>query len=279
MTIFQAYSMTDKKLAQAGIEDSGFEAKQILLKITGLTPAGILADYNRPLSEFQLNNLMAIIHQREIHYPLQYILGEWDFYGRSYEVGPGVLIPRADTETTVQAAVEFLKDRPRPLILDLCAGTGCIGITLAKELPGSWVTMVEKFDEALVYTKKNLKKHDAKNCEAVKGDIFEGAGSDKNYDLIISNPPYISDDELKYTSPEIQFEPETALMAKDGGLEFYKAIISNYSGCLADGGAFIFEIGFKQTNAVEQLLKSSGFKNITFKKDLNGIDRAVTALV
>lgn len=279
MTIFQAYSMTDKKLAQAGIEDSGFEAKQILLKITGLTPAGILADYNRPLSEFQLNNLTAIIHQREIRYPLQYILGEWDFYGRSYEVGPGVLIPRADTETAVEAALDFLKTKQEPRVLDLCAGTGCIGITLAKEFPGSSVTMVEKYDEALVYTEKNLKRHYADNCRAVKGDVFQSAAGSEKYDLIISNPPYISEDELKYTSPEIQFEPETALMAKDGGLEFYKAIITNYSGCLADGGAFIFEIGFKQTNAVEQLLKSAGFETITFKKDLNGIDRAVTALL
>ena len=155
MTIFEAYNSTKKKLEKAGIEDYVFEAKQIIKHITGLNATQILSYYNRNLTEFQENNLTALIHQREVRYPLQYIFGEWDFYGRSFYVGPGVLVPRADTETLIDGAKEYLESIEKPEILDLCAGSGCIGITLAKEFENSDVTLVEKYDEAIRYAEKN----------------------------------------------------------------------------------------------------------------------------
>ena len=113
MTIFEAYNEVKKKLQAAGIEDYVFEAKQIIKHITGLSATQILTQYNNKLSLFQENNLTALLRQREIRYPLQYIFGEWDFYGRPFYVGPGVLVPRADTETLIEAALEFLKIRNR----------------------------------------------------------------------------------------------------------------------------------------------------------------------
>lgn len=276
MTIFEAYNNTKKKLEAAGIEDYVFEAKQIIMHLTGLTAPQILTNYNNRLTQFQENNLIALIHQREVRYPLQYIFGSWDFYGRAYRVGPGVLIPRADTETVIEEALETLKGKAAPEILDLCAGSGCIGITLAKEIPDSNVTMVEKFEEALRYTLQNIEKNEASNAAALQGDIFKGTANNKKYDLIVSNPPYISEAEMKYTSPEVKFEPETALKASDDGLEFYKAIIENYKASLKADGAFVFEVGFKQAHEVSALLKEKGFKNINIRNDLNGIGRAVT---
>ena len=217
MTIFEAYNGAKKQLKAAGIEDYVFEAKQIIKHVTGLTSAQILTDYNKSLSEFQQNNLTAILRQREIRYPLQYIFGEWEFYGRSFYVGPGVLIPRADTEILAETALEYLKDKENPRALDLCAGSGCIGITLAKEREDGRVTLVEKYDEALSFADKNLKRNYCKNAELIKGDIFESAAAKNNeYDLIVSNPPYISPDEMKTVSPETEFEPESALLAGDG---------------------------------------------------------------
>lgn len=277
MTIFEAYNKTKQRLEKAGIEDYVFEAKQIIMHITGFTPAQILTDYNKKLSQFEENNLIALIHQREVRYPLQYIFGHWDFYGRPFKVGVGVLIPRADTETVVETALEVLNQRENSKVLDLCAGSGCIGITVAAEIPTAQVTMVEKFDEALRYAEENIKLNSV-NASVLKGDVFDKPQfENESIDLIVSNPPYIPNSEMKYCSPEVKFEPETALLAEDGGLEFYKAIIENYKSVLKIGGYICFEVGFKQAEKVKELLRNAGFKDIKITNDLNGIGRAVRA--
>ena len=278
MTIFEAYNSTKKKLEKAGVEDYLIEPKQIIKHITGLSATQILTNYNRPLTEYQENNLIALVHQREVRYPLQYIFGEWDFYGRGYFVGPGVLVPRADTETVIEAGIEFLKGKESPQVLDLCAGSGCIGITLAKEIPTAKVTLVEKYEEALRYAEKNIERNEAFNAVALQGDIFQKCAADGEYDLIVSNPPYISEEEMKIISPETKFEPETALKAEDDGLEFYKAITENYKDSLKDGGMLCFEVGFTQSLKVKEILKNAGFKDIEIKKDLNDVDRVVTGI-
>lgn len=275
MTIFEAYNSTKKKLEAAGIEDYVFEAKQIIKHITGFTAPQILSNYNNKLSQFQEDNLTVIVRQREIRYPLQYIFGEWDFYGRSFDVGVGVLVPRADTETIVEACLKYLKDKKAPEILDLCAGSGCIGITLAAEKPDSEVLLLEKFDEAARFAKRNIEKNKASNADVLSGDIFNGDANYKMYDLIVSNPPYIPQEEWNLLSPETEFEPKTALLANDGGMEFYKAIIENYKGSLKAGGMLCFEVGVNGSHTVSELLRNAGFTDVTVKNDLNGIGRAV----
>lgn len=279
MTIFEAYNSTKKKLEAAGIEDYVFEAKQIIKHITGLNATQILTKYNNKLSQFQENNLIAIVHQREVRYPLQYIFGEWDFYGRGYYVGPGVLVPRADTEILVEHCIDYLKEKETPKVLDLCAGSGCIGITIAKECKESQVLMVEKFEEALRYAEKNIERNDASNAKCIKGDVFESAAAEEKYTLIVSNPPYIPHNEMKDISPETKFEPESALLAEDGGMQFYKAIINNYKNSLEDGGMLSFEVGINEYKSVADLLENAGFENITVKKDLNGIERVVSGII
>ena len=176
MNIFEAYNSTKKALQKAGIEDYVFEAKQIIKHITGFSSSEILMNYTNALTEYQSNNLTAIIRQRELRYPLQYIFGEWSFYGRDFYVGPGVLVPRADTETVIEVCLDYLKDKKEPKILDLCAGSGCIGITLAKEKEDSTCLMAEKFPEAMRYAEKNMLRNKAENARVIAGDIFKGAG-------------------------------------------------------------------------------------------------------
>ena len=278
MTIFEAYVEAKKRLEAAKIEDYVFEAKQIIKFITGYNNGQILTNYQQPLTEFQKNYLTAVLRQREIRYPLQYIFGEWEFYGRPFKVGVGVLVPRADTEILVEKCLEFLKGKEPPKILDLCTGSGCIGITLAKELPTSNVKMLEKYEEAFKYAKQNITLNAAENATLVKGDIFKADCAEEGFDLIVSNPPYIPQNEMNEISPETKLEPETALLGGEDGLDFYKAIIKNYKKSLNKDGVIAFEVGINQSRKVADLLKENGFKDITITKDFNNIERVVTAI-
>lgn len=279
MNIFEAYNNTKKALEKVGIEDYVFEAKQIIKHITGFSSSEVLMNYTNQLTEFQSNNLTAIIRQRELRYPLQYIFGEWSFYGRDFYVGPGVLVPRADTETVIEVCLDYLKDKKEPQILDLCAGSGCIGITLAKEKPDCRCIMVEKFDEAMRYAEKNITRNKADNAEIISGDVYKGAGSGEKYDLIVSNPPYIAENEMNTVSPETKYEPETALNGGADGLDFYKAITDNYKRSLKENGMLVYEVGIGEAKAVKDLLKNAGFSKIATKKDLNEIERVVYAVL
>ena len=277
MNIFEAYNSTKKALEGAGIEDYVFEAKQIIKHITGFSSTEILMNYTKELSEFQSNNLTAILKQRELRYPLQYIFGEWSFYGRDFYVGPGVLVPRADTETVIEVCTDYLKDKTEPKILDLCAGSGCIGITLSKEKEDSVCLMVEKYPEAMRYAEKNITRNKAENAKVIWGDVFGGTGAEEKYDLIVSNPPYVAEDGTEECSPETKYEPETALLGGGDGLKFYRAITENYKDSLKEKGMLCFEVGIGQADPVKEILNAAGFTDIGTKKDLNGIERAVYA--
>lgn len=274
MTIFEAYNDCKRQLQAAGIEDYVFESKQIIKHVTGYTNAQILTKYTQPLTDFQQNNLTVIIKQRLIHYPLQYILRRWNFFGREFFVGPGVLIPRSDTETLMDVCLETIKLRQNPRVLDLCAGTGCIGITIKGECDSADVTLVEKFDEALEYTNKNA-KHNQVDVKIVKGDVLATEGADGLYDLIVSNPPYINDEDMKNLQPEVTFEPATALAGGSDGLDFYRHIAKEYKTHLAKDGVMAFEVGINQADAVAEILKAEGFANVEARADYNNINRVV----
>lgn len=278
MTIFEAYNYTKQKLKAAGIEDSVYEAKLIIKHITGLNNTEILSAYTRSLTEFQQNNLTAILRQREIRYPLQYILGEWAFYKYAFKVGVGVLVPRSDTEVLVEKCCEYLKDKQTPKVLDLCAGSGCIGISIACDYPDSAVVLLEKYPEAKRYIDQNIKLNGAFNTLALEGDVFEGTAAGQSYDLIVSNPPYIPPSEMAITSPETKFEPETALLGGEDGLDFYRAITNNYKDSLKVGGMLAFEVGINEAERVKSILTDAGFVKITVTKDLNDVERVVTAI-
>ena len=278
MTIFEAYNHTKLKLKAAGIEDSVFEAKAIIRHITGFTNSEILTKYTNELTEFQQNNLTVILRQREIRYPLQYILGEWAFYKYTFKVGVGVLVPRSDTEVLVEECAEYLKNIEKPKVLDLCAGSGCIGISLAKDYPDSAVVLVEKYPEAKRYLDENITLNGAYNAMAILGDVFEGTANTEKYDLIVSNPPYIPPKEMEIISPETRFEPQTALLGGEDGLDFYRAIIKNYKNSLKDGGMLAFEVGINEAQKVLALLEENGFQKTKIIKDLNSVERVVTAI-
>ena len=262
-------------LADSGIENAGFEARQILEK-AGIPTLKILSEPRAQISPEIAEKACKMAEKRVSGYPLQYILGEWEFYGLPFRVGEGVLIPRQDTETLVEVAGDFLKNLPKNerKTLDLCAGSGCIGITLAK-LFGAEVTFVEKSRDAFAYLEENIALNDVKaQCKAVLGDCLDAEKIDGEYNVIVSNPPYLTENDMQNLMKEVAFEPQKALYGGTDGLDFYRALLSEYPKKLAKNGLFAVEIGMGEEDAVGAMFRENGIEP-RFEKDLRGIIRVV----
>lgn len=213
-------------------------------------------------------------------FPVQYLLNEQEFYGRKFYVDKGVLIPRQDTEILVEKMIDTLKDKVlkneiHPKILDIGVGSGIIGITAALEIESSYVLGVDISDKALETAQKNKEILKVSNIKFLKSDLFENVEF-REFDMIVSNPPYISLNEIGIMSDDtLLHEPSEALFAENDGLYFYYEICQKASDYLADFGYLLFEIGYKQGKNVAKIMASSGFKNIEVVKDLAGLDRVV----
>ena len=220
-------------------------------------------------------------------FPVQYLLNEQEFYGRKFYVDKGVLIPRQDTEVLVEKMIEILKNnilknknleknlKIHPKILDIGVGSGIIGITAALEIKDSYVLGVDISEKALETAEKNKELLKVSNIKFLKSNLFENIEF-KQFDMIVSNPPYISLDEAGIMSDDtLLHEPSEALFAENDGLYFYYEICQKALDYLADFGYLLFEIGYKQGKNVAEIMTSSGFKNVEVIKDLAGLDRVV----
>lgn len=213
-------------------------------------------------------------------FPVQYLLNEQEFYGRKFYVDKGVLIPRQDTEILVEKMIDTLKDKVlkneiHPKILDIGVGSGIIGITAALEIESSYVLGVDISDKALETAQRNKEILKVSNIKFLRSDLFENVEF-REFDMIVSNPPYISLNEVGIMSDDtLLHEPSEALFAENDGLYFYYEICQKASDYLADFGYLLFEIGYKQGKNVAKIMASSGFKNIEVVKDLAGLDRVV----
>ena len=259
MVALNVQKYAQKKLAEAGIESALFEARQI---------AAFLGN----TSEEELD---AVLKRRIDGEPLQYILGEWEFYDLPFYVGEGVLIPRPDTETLAEFAIDRAGTR-ETVCMDLCSGSGCLAITLDKHSVNATVYAMELSDKAFEYLKKNIERN-ASSVRAVKGDVLEDDFGE--FDLIISNPPYIKTADLDTLQKEVKREPQMALDGGDDGLVFYRKIAEKAKEYLNTEGFLAFEIGYNQKIAVENILKENGYQNIYSRKDLGGNDRIVVGQI
>ncbi len=211
--------------------------------------------------------------------PLQYILGSWEFYGYPFYVGEGVLIPRGDTELLVKLALDFLKDREKPKIADLCAGTGCIGIAAARENERVSVEAVELYEKAFEYLERNIRLNRVdERVKALRADVLKPLDL-RELDMIISNPPYIREDERKSLDIEVKKEPDTALFAPNGGLLFYKELVKRGKESLKKGGALLVETGYLQREEVVRIFEDAGYEKVEAFKDLSGNQRAVMGIM
>ena len=272
----EALREVEARLTAAGCPDADFDAGELFRLVTGQDAR--LADM--PLTAEQAAKLEALTARRATREPLQYLCGSWPFLDFELAVGPGVLCPRADTEVVAEAAAQMLAGVQAPKVLDLCAGTGCLGLGVKRFCPEADVTCVEKSPEAFRYLKKNavaaLKQGTAR---AVEGDLFnywQGL-PEGELDLIVSNPPYLTAAEMQQLQPEVAREPAMALEAGEDGLVFYRALAEHYQNALRPGGALALEIGWQQREAVTALLAANGWVDIACRKDYGGNDRCILA--
>lgn len=256
------------------VDNRDFEARQLVEFVLGLDQTAFLLQADRAVDPQAEQQCFQLVRRRNAGEPLYYILGETEFYGLRFYVTPQTLIPRPETELLVQLALERLQGRSQAQILDLCAGTGCVGITLANTLPDATVTCVELYEGAFSVLQRNIALHQVENVTAVRADALtyplQGA------DLLVCNPPYIARREAAGLQPELCYEPEQALFAPEDGLAFYKRIAVNAR--QAPGLQILFEIGWQQGGAVTRILKQNGFSQICVHRDLSGNDRVVSGI-
>lgn len=264
-----AFQKLCAKLTAAGVPDARFDAAELYRLATGRDPR-----LDDGPSAAEAARLSALAERRAAREPLQYILGEWDFMDFTLKVGPGVLCPRADSEIVCESALALLQGRERPVVYDLCAGTGCLGLGIMRHSPGALVTCVEKSPEAWHYLTANTAQTGVRTVQA---DVFtyyktlpaEGA------DLIISNPPYLTGAEMRALMPETAQEPAMALDGGTDGLDFYRLLTEKYRDAVRPGGWLVLEIGYAQGPAVLALGAACGWVNTSCRKDYGGNDRAV----
>ncbi len=258
------------ELDENGISDAAFDADELTMLALGLSRAEMALYFDREVSESELEKASQLALRRINGEPLQYIIGEWEFYGLPFYVGEGVLIPRADTEVLVDKALDFLANKTDCTVVDLCSGSGCIAVSVAKNANNALVTAVELYEPACSYLKRNIERNNA-DVKVIKADAFSPPVID-GIDLLLTNPPYIETEVINTLSAEVQKEPKTALDGGDDGLVFYRAIAERWLPVTKK--CVMAEIGETQAESVTALFEAKGFSCETVK-DINGMDRVI----
>lgn len=256
MRIGEACRAAAAQLRAAGVPDPAWDSGQLMSRVTGLAP--LMARLSeRELTAEEAAAFDALVQRRLQREPLQYILGTQDFCGRSFAVDGRVLIPRPETELLAERAVRALQDfGPGAHALDLCCGSGCLGITLALEVPSAQVDMADLSEDALAVTRKNAERLGAQ-VSLHQGDLWDAVDA-RQYQLIVSNPPYIPDADCLALQAEVMREPLMALKGGMDGLDFYRRIAAGLRKHLLPGGVLLLEVGFDQAERVAELLRAAG---------------------
>ena len=268
-------------LTQEDAQSASMMARNLLCHITGMTQEQILAKRDLYVNESVCQQMEAAVQRLMNDEPLPYVLGKWEFYGLDLIVTPDVLIPRDDTCAVASLAIQqslFLDSKPR--ILDLCTGSGCIGLAIASRVKDAKVTLADLSQEALAVAKQNIVLHHLTGrVSCVKANALEAPPAFMGkFDLIVSNPPYITtQDMLELPHSVAGFEPRMALHGGDDGLDFYRAIAQNYASALKPGGYLCFEFGDDQGDDVCAILEANGYTILERAKDYNDRERAVMA--
>ncbi len=260
------------QLENAKIENVSLEAWYLMESIIKMTRAEYLLHSTDQMLESQFEIYQSFINRRVKHEPMQYIIGEQEFMGINFLVNENVLIPRQDTEILVELVLKDSKDKT---ILDVCTGSGCIAISLAKLSQAKSITALDISRKALELAKENATRIHA-DVKLIESNMFTNVTD--RYDVIVSNPPYIPTDVIQTLMPEVKdYEPLLALDGTEDGLEFYRILAEQSKNYLTKAGKVYFEIGCEQAAAVCELLKENGYDNIEVTKDYANLDRVVSA--
>lgn len=273
MTLADVLQYGEKRLLEAGIGEARLNAWYLFAHCFQIERSSYFLHKEEPAAAESVKRYEQALERREKHIPLEYITNETEFMGLPFYVDENVLIPRQDTECLVE---EVLKISEGKDVLDLCTGSGCIGISLAVLGKCRSVTLSDISAEALAVAEKNAGTNHA-DVTVLESDLFKNI--DRKFDVIVSNPPYIRTEEIGKLMPEVRdYEPRLALDGREDGLLFYRSIIRESSRFLRPGGALCFEIGYNQGEAVREQMLAAGFAQVVIKKDLAGLDRIVQGL-
>jgi release factor glutamine methyltransferase len=269
MNALEAMHTAAERLTALGIPDAEKEAELIITAGLGVDRVSLYRD-DPPLGWEDPRILDKMLRRREKREPLQYILGEVEFYGLRIKVGPGVLIPRPETELLVVEAIKRLSDNPAPRVLELCTGSGCVALAVARGLPEAQVIATENSKEALRYALENAALNGVENAAFLSGSLF-GPVVGQTFDAVLSNPPYIRTGDIDTLAPEIKnWEPREALDGGPEGLDFYREIIPKARDYLNTGGALIVEMGAALAPGVAEIAEKEGMRPLPPLRDWGG---------
>lgn len=276
MTYRECYEQGCRTLQAAGIEEATLDARLLLEAVCGTDRNDLLAHGEQPVMSQAEEKYLNWIRQRAEHIPLQQLTGEQDFMGLTFSVNEHVLIPRQDTEILVEEVLKELHDRMR--ILDMCTGSGCILLSLlhySNDCEGLGVDLsAETLEVAGQNVLKVLTPEKAEHAHFLQSDLFEKV--EGKFEIIVSNPPYIASAEVEKLMPEVRdHEPRMALDGTEDGLHFYRRIIKEAGKHLVNSGMLFFEIGYDQGQAVSELMRAQGYREVQVVQDYAGLDRVV----
>ena len=273
-TVLDLIKWTANYFAGKGIENGRLDAELLLAEVLKLNRIGLYLNFDRPVQSDELAAFRALIERRGRREPIAYILGQCEFWSLTFKVGPAVLIPRGDTETLVEAALKVLPQGGT--LLDVGVGSGAIALAIAHERPDLSVEGIDLSAAALAVATENAQRLGlADRVTLRQGDLFALEGS-RQYDVIVSNPPYIAVEEKATLMPEVRdFEPGLALFAGADGLDCYRALIPAAKAQLKNSGTLLVEVGAGQATAVAELFAAAGYAEIFTSRDLAGIERVV----
>lgn len=271
-TVKEVLTQTREKLKKAGIDTYSIDGDLLVCEVTGLTRIQLVTHDRDAVNNQQIEKLQKLVDERLKNKPMQYILGHCEFMGLDFKVTEDTLIPRGDTENIVEEVIATIENSGYNTVLDMCTGTGAIGISIAHYTKAQ-VSVSDISKKALNVAQENAQRLNA-NVEIIESDLFENINN--KYDIIVSNPPYIESDVIPTLMEQVKdYEPMLALDGGKDGLEFYRNIINQGYNYINEKGCIVFEIGYNQGEEVKCLLENAGFVNINVKQDLAGLDRLV----
>ena len=279
MTIGELLNLGTKVLLEVEIDTARLDCQLLLGKVLNKEKLYLMMNNDEEVSNDNKEEFLKILNKRKAKMPIKYILGEGDFMGLDFYVEEGVLIPRSDTEVLVEDTLAKISEDAEVNICDLCCGTGAIGIALAYYKKNIKVDCIDYYDIPEKVTQKNIIRNNLEDrVNFIKSDLLlEPIKQNKKYDILVSNPPYIRDEEIDTLMSDVKdYEPRTALSGGKDGLVFYRKIVDDSIKVLKGNGILSFEIGYDQGEEVKNLMIASGYKEVKIIKDLAGLDRVVT---
>lgn len=277
MTLKEVYSIGKDKIKAGGIGNPALETSLLISRVFGMDKIDIYTQPEIEIDGESLKEFEEIIERRLGREPIGYILGESEFYSRKFSVGSEVLIPRPETETLVEEALDIIGNISSPLVVDVGTGSGCIAITIGGERSDSTVVASDISFGAILLAKENAKRLGVHNINFVHSDFLNFAKG-RLFDVVVSNPPYISEAEICELEPDIRdFEPIVALHGGQDGLDCIRRVAAGAKSVLKNGGWCIMEIGATQNKEAGAILRGFGYREISFSEDLSGIKRVIKA--